>query len=113
MPFDIAVMDEDYKYIKTVRVNEVVAGALFRKLVNVDAYPSLGRAADDKDDIAFLPEEVPALLSDVEKVIAYLEADKLMSAEVKSKCMAFVKDLKEICLIAKREGRSVDFIAGE
>ena len=113
MPFDIAVMDEDYKYIKTVRVNEVVAGALFRKLVNVNDYPSLGRAADDTDDIAFRPDEIPALLADVEKVIAYLEAEKMMSAEVKGKCSAFLKDLKEICLIAKREDRSVEFIAGE
>ncbi len=113
MPFDIAVMDEDYKYIKTVRVNEVVAGALFRKLINVNDYPSLGRAADDSEDIAFRPDEVPALLSDVEKVIAYIDAEKMMSAEVKGRCMAFLKDLKEICLIAKREGRSVDFIAGD
>jgi hypothetical protein len=113
MGLDIVVMDEDFKFIKELPLLESVHGLLFRKLVTPDKYPFLGRAQNDQEDITFQPEEVPALLADVVKLEQYLGKEKLMSSEVKKKCLDFVSKLKELCEVAIERKRKVEFVSGD
>ncbi|MHB8174384.1 MAG: hypothetical protein ACYDFU_08015 [Nitrospirota bacterium] len=113
MPFDIVVFDDNYKFIKELHLDTGVHGALWRKIVNPADYPNLGKAVDDKEDVIFAPEELQALTLEVERLEQYLMGEKMMSPEVKEKCLAFTGKLKEICLIAQTQNKSVDFVAGE
>jgi hypothetical protein len=113
MPFDIVVMDEAFKFIGEAHLDPGIHGMLWRKIVNLEDYPNLGKAREDKEDVIFAPEEVPALIREVDKLEEYLAGDKLMSEDVKGKCLTFVKKLKELCLIAQMHKRSVDFVAGD
>ena len=113
MPFDIVVLDESFKFIGEVRLDPGVHGMLWRKIVTLEEYPNLGKAKDDKEDVIFAPEDVPALIREVEKLEEYVAGDKLMSEDVKGKCLTFVRKLKELCLIAQKQKRSVDFVSGD
>jgi hypothetical protein len=113
MSLDIGVLDDDFRYMRHLRIEKMVHGVLFKKLVTPAGYPSLGKAQDESEDITFSPLDIPALLKDVVKLEKHLKKDKLMSAEVKGKCLEFVSTLKEICEVARKEGRNVEFIAGE
>jgi len=113
MPLDIAVLDDDYRYKKHIHLDKMIHGVLFKKLVTEKDYPSLGRAADESEDITITPEELPAFKADVVKLEKYLKKEKLMSEEVKGRCLAFVLALKEICVLAGKEKRNVEFVAGE
>ncbi|MGC2423029.1 MAG: hypothetical protein WA666_01585 [Nitrospirota bacterium] len=113
MPFDIVVLNEEFKFIGEARLDPGVHGMLWRKIVNLDDYPNLGKAKEDKEDVIFAPEEVPALTQEVEKLEQYIAGDKLMSEDVKQKCLTFVRKLKELCLIAQKQKRSVDFVSGD
>ena len=113
MPLDIGVLDDQYRYMRHMHIDKVIHGVLFRKLVKTDDYPSLGRAEDDSEDITVTPEEIPALLKDVSRLEGYLDKETRMSAEVKGRCLEFVRGLREICEVALKEGRNVEFIAGE
>jgi hypothetical protein len=113
MPFDIVVMDEAFKFIGEAHLDPGVHGMLWRKIVNPEDYPNLAKARDDKEDVIFRPEEVPALTREAEKLEEYLAGDKLMSADVKEKCLTFVRKLKELCLTAQKHNRSVDFVSGD
>ena len=113
MPFDIVVLDETFKFIGEARLDPGIHGMLWRKIVNLDDYPNLGKAREDKEDVIFMPEEVPALTQEVEKLEQYIVGDKMMSADVKQKCLTFVRKLKELCLIAQKQKRSVDFVSGD
>jgi hypothetical protein len=113
MGLDIVVMDEDYKFIRELPLSESVHGLLFRKIVTPEEYPNLGKAQNDQEDITFLPEEVPALLADVVKLEKYLAEEKLMSPDVKSKCVGFVSRLKDVCDVAIERNRKVEFVSGD
>jgi hypothetical protein len=113
MPFDIVVMDEDFKFIGEAHLDPGVHGMLWRKIVNQEDYPNLGKAREDKEDVIFRPEEVPALTREVEKLEAYLASDKLMSEDVKERCLTFVRKLEELCLAAQEHNRSLDFVSGD
>lgn len=113
MPLDIAVLDENFKYIRTLRLGSIVHGVLFKKIVTTEEYPFLGLAKNDKEDLTFLPEEVPNLVADVEKLEKYLIQDKMMSEEVKGTCLKFTAGLKELCSKAIEIKRNVEFIAGD
>ncbi|HLB24729.1 MAG TPA: hypothetical protein VJM83_00225 [Nitrospirota bacterium] len=113
MAFDIVVFDDDFRFQRELHLDESVHGLLFRKLVTPGDYPSLGRAADTKEDISFDAKELPALLADVTRLESHLASDKLMSPEIKKKCVGFVSKLREMCELALSEGRSVDFVAGD
>lgn len=113
MPFDIVVLNEEFKFIGEAHLDPGIHGMLWRKIVNPEDYPYLGKARDDKEDVIFTPEEVPALTREVEKLEQYIVGDKLMSEEVKQRCLTFVRKLKEICLIAQKQKRSVDFVSGD
>ncbi len=113
MPFDIVVFDDKYKFIKELSLDPGVHGALWRRIITPAEYPNLGRAADDKEDVIFAQDDVPALVTEIEKLEQYLLAEKMMSPEVKEKCLNFAGKLKEVCLIARSEKKSVDFVAGD
>ncbi len=113
MPFDIVVFDDEYKFIKELHLDPGIHGALWRRIINPADYPNLGRATGDKEDVIFAQEDVPDLITEVEKLENYLHDEKMMSPEVKGKCLNFIGKLKEICLIARAENKSVDFVAGD
>src|SRR5512143_2517859 len=113
MGLDIVVMDENFSFIRELPLHEAEHGLLFRKIVTPEEYPSLGKAKNDQEDIIFVPDEVPALLSDVVKLEQYLAGEKLMSPDVKKKCVDFVSKLKELCEVALEKKRGVDFVSGE
>jgi hypothetical protein len=113
MPFDIVVLDENFKFIGETHLDPGVHGMLWRKIVNLEDYPNLGKAKEDKEDVIFMPGEVPTLIREVEKLEQYIAGDKLMSEDVKGKCLTFVRKLKEICLTAQKHNRSVDFVSGD
>ncbi len=113
MPFDIVVFDDKYKFMKELHLDPGVHGALWRRIINPADYPNLGKAADDKEDVIFAPEDATALILEVERLEQYLLGENMMSPEVKEKCLNFIGRLKEICLIARTEKKSVDFVAGD
>ncbi|MGA2193390.1 MAG: hypothetical protein ABSG42_08470 [Nitrospirota bacterium] len=113
MPFDAVVMDGDFQFIGQLRVPESVHVALFRKLVTGEEYPSLGKLRKDDNDISFSKEELPGLVSDIGKLRDYLENENMMSAEVKEKCLDFIRRLGELAAAAVERGRSLDFVAGD
>lgn len=113
MGLDIVVLDEDFKFIRELPLGDAIHGLLFRKIVTPDEYPNLGKAQNVQEDIAFKPDEVPALLADVTKLEKYLTEEKLMSPDVKKKCVDFVSRLKELCLVAVERKRGVEFVSGE
>lgn len=113
MGLDIVVLDDDFKFIRELPLGEAIHGLLFRKIVTPDEYPNLGKAQNVQEDITFSPDEVPALLADVTKLEKYLAGEKLMSAEVKKKCVDFVARLKDLCMVAVEQKRGVDFVSGD
>jgi len=113
MPLDVGVFDEQYRYKKHLHIDKAIHGLLFKKLVTEEEYPSLGRAKDESEDITVTPAEIPALVKDLTKLEKYLKKEKLMSPEVKVRCMEFVATMKDICQVAKKDKKNVEFIAGE
>lgn len=113
MPLDIAVLDDDFRYKKHIHIDSMIQGVLFKKLVTPEEYPNLGKAKNDAEDITIRPTVIPALIADLDKLEAYLKSEKLMSAEVKGRCLEFVADVREICEIALKDNKNVEFIAGE
>ena len=113
MGFDAVVFDDDYKFSKELHFDNAVHELLFRKLVNEETYPYLGKLQNDKEDIIFMPDDLPALMDDIVKLEAYIAGEKLMSQEVKAKCTSFVGKLKDTCVFAIEQKKNLDFIAGE
>jgi len=113
MGFDAVVFDDDFKFSKELHFDNAVHELLFRKLVTEETYPYLGKLQNDKEDIIFMPDDLPALMDDIIKLEAYLAEEKLMSPEVKAKCTGFVGKLKDTCSFAIKQNKSLDFIAGE
>jgi len=112
MPLDVGIFNDEYRFQKTLHIDQRLHGALFRKLVTIEDYPSLGKASDESEDITFTPADVPALKADIKKLEGVLKKTP-MSDEVKGKCKEFLAGLKEMCAIALKEKRNVEFIAGE
>jgi len=113
MGFDAVVFDDNFRFSRELHFDNAVHELLFRKLVTEKTYPFLGKLQNDKEDIIFMPEDLPALMDDIKKLEAYLAGEKLMSPEVKAKCAGFVAKLKDMCSFAKQQKKSLDFIAGE
>ena len=113
MGFDAVVLDDDFNFSNQLHFDNAVHELLFRKLVTEEIYPYLGKLKNDKEDIIFMPEDLPALMDDIVKLEAYLAEEKLMSQEVKAKCTGFLGKLKDSCSFAIEHNRSLDFIAGE
>jgi len=113
MGLDVGVLDDEVRYIKTLHIDQSLHETLFRKLVTTEEYPSLGKARKEAEDITFAPGDVPGLLADVTKLEGHIKSDIPMSAEVKGRCLDFLKNMKDICDIALKENRNVEFIAGE
>lgn len=113
MPLDVAVLGDDYRYLKHLHIDRIIHGVLFKKVVTPEGYPSLGRAQYEEEDITFTPEDIPALTADLDKLEAYIKNEATMSGEVKGRCMEFVSTMRDICETALEEGRNVEFIAGE
>ena len=72
MPLDIAVLDDDFRYIKHMHLDKVIHGVLFKKLVTEKDYPYLGKAKNEAEDITIPPEDVRYLVEDIEKVEALI-----------------------------------------
>jgi hypothetical protein len=113
MGFDAIVFDDDFKFSKELHIDNAVHELLFRKLVTEETYPYLGKLKNDKEDLIFMPEDLPALMDDIVKLEAYLAEESPMSPEVKAKCTGFVGKLKDMCSFAMEQEKSLDFIAGE
>ncbi len=113
MPLDVAILGDDYRYVKHLHIDKMIHGVLFKKLVTPEVYPSLGKARYEEEDITFTPEDIPALEADLDKLGKYLVDEAIMSDEVKGNCMEFVTQMKDICRTALETGKNVEFIAGE
>jgi len=113
MSFDIVVFDDDFKYARQLHMDAIISKALFRKLITAEGYPYLHMADNDKEDLIFEREDVPILMKDVEKLVNYLETEKLMATEVKAHCLNFARGLLDACSVAIETNHTVDFIAGE
>ena len=113
MGFDAVVFDDNFRFSRELHFDNAVHELLFRKLVTEEIFPYLGKLQNDKEDIIFMPEDLPALMDDIKKLEAYFAGEKLMSPEVKAKCTGFVGKLKDTCSFAMEQKKSLDFIAGE
>jgi len=113
MPLDVAVLGEDYRYLKHLHIGRDIHGILFKKIVTPEGYPSLGRAQFEEEDITFTPDKIPELVSDLDRLEKYLTEEAIMSDEVKARCIEFVAQMKDICRAGLENGKNVEFIAGE
>jgi len=113
MPLDIAVLDDDFRYKRHIHIDSMIHGVLFKKLVTPENYPQLGKAKNEAEDITVRPAMIPALVADLDKLEAYLKSEKLMSAEVKGRCLEFVAGVREVCEVALKDNKNVEFVAGE
>jgi len=113
MPLVVGVLNDEYRFIKTVNIDKSIQSALFRKLVTTAKYPNLGQASNDTEDITFTPEQVPALVEDINRAVRSIAHMQKMAPEVKARLKTFLAELKEICRIAVEAGRNVEFVAGE
>ncbi len=114
MSYDIAVLDDTYRYVKEVHIGESIHSLLFRSLVTPEDYPFLGKVkAEKEEDFIVPPEQVSELAAELDKLEARVKGEKRMPDAVKEKCLDFVGQLREACDAAKKIGKSVDFVAGE
>lgn len=113
MGLDIAVLDDEFKYMRHIHIDSMIHSVLFKKLVNVIDYPTLGKASDEREDITIRPKMIPELISDLDRLDTYLDSESIMSPEVKARCREFVKGVREMGEVAMEDGRNVEFIAGE
>jgi len=113
MPLDVAVFDDQYRYLKHLHIGKEIHGVLFKKIVTPETYPSLGKAQFEEEDITFTPGKIPGLQADLDRLEKYLKDEAAMSDEVKGRCLEFVTTMKEICAAALEVKRNVEFVAGE
>lgn len=113
MHHDIAILDDDYRYKKHYHMHENVYGVLFKKLVTAEEYPTLAKAKADEEDLTVTPEETPMLRADLEKLEDFLKNQGMMSDEVLNRCLGFIREMEDFCDISVKEGRNIEFIAGE
>jgi hypothetical protein len=113
MRHDIAILDDQYRYIKHIHVHDNIYNVLFKKLVTPEEYPMLSLARDNQEDLTIAYRETPGLLIDVEKLEDYLKTKSKMSDEVLSRCLEFTGELKKFCGISIEQRRSIEFVAGE
>jgi len=113
MALDVAVLGDDYRYLKHIHIDKTIQGVLFKNIVTEKDYPSLGKARYDAEDITFTPEDIPALIADLEKLEEYLKTKAPMSDEVKGRCLKFTQDMLDICGTALNGNKNVEFVAGE
>jgi hypothetical protein len=113
MALDVAVLGDDYRYLKHIHIDNIIKGVLFKKMVTEKDYPSLGKARHDDEDITFTPENIPSLVADLQKLESYLKTSAPMSDDVKGRCLKFTKDMLDICTTALDNNKNVEFVAGE
>jgi len=113
MRHDIAILDDDYRYMKHYHMHDNIYSVLFKKLVTAEEYPMLAKAKDDQEDLTVTPEEAPGLKADLDKLENYLKSKGMMSEEVLDRCMGFIAVMREFCAISTEQGRNIEFIAGE
>jgi len=113
MALDVAVLGDDYRYLKHIHIDKSIQGVLFKKIVTEKDYPSLGKARYDAEDITFTPDDIPALVSDLERLEKYLKIEAPMSDEVKGRCLKFTTDMLDICSTALNANKNIEFVAGE
>ena len=114
MSYDIAVLDDNYRYAAEVHVSESINGLLFRTLVTPDEYPFLGlMKAEKEEDFIVPPEQVSELVAELDMLETRVRGEARMPDAVKDKCLDFVAQMKSACEAAKRLSKSVDFVAGE
>lgn len=114
MSYDIAVLDDSYRYVAEVHVSESINGLLFRTLVTPEEYSFLGRMKAEKEEDFVVPsEQVHELAAELDRLEARVKGEARMPDAVKEKCLDFVAQMKAACEAAKKLGKSVDFVAGE
>ena len=114
MSYDIAVLDDSYRYVAEVHVSESINGLLFRTLVTPEEYSFLGRMKAEKEEDFVVPlEQISELVAELDRLEARVRGEARMRDAVREKCTDFIAQVKAACEAAKKLGKCVDFVAGE